>query len=284
METKKLTMHNNEFNIGNEDFSKIPQETPKNHSMVGLKHEFTQDKALLNPHNYRLYFSFEKINFMPIQGMVGVWFSSLKNYNKEFTATNKKVRITVKKNQVEVINKLTEQEWFAISRSGKAKEEIAQVMDKIDKSCVAELMEFIALFGGKSDYIILKRECRGLFLNLGTKGDFKVMHEPYIDNLPKEMTFETSIVKKVYHDPPNAEFITALNAANHLHNSGLREFAPEIANSIDNLALSMPGKRLNDIMQNCHSLADICRRKDIGELTIEEKDVLSNWTFEKFKI
>ena len=57
----------------------------------------------------------------------------------------------------------------------------------------------------------------------------------------------------------------------------------ELEKDIIDLKMDMPGQRLNDIMQNCHSIYDLCRRKDIGELTIAEKDVLSNWTFERFK-
>ena len=216
-------------------FNKVLQETKFNHSMVGFKKKSNKKvvtNSLYNPHNYRLYFKFTKEKYNPKEGMVGVWFGKLKNYGKEFTALGEGIRVTVKKVQVEVINKLSEEEWFYINRI-KAKEEIAAVLNKIDNKCIASLKKFIEIYGGKCDLKIIKTEGRPN-LNLFTKSDNKVMKEPIIDTLPLDMAFDTKIVKKVYKKP-NVEFKEPIYAATYLENSALNEFAPEIANSIDNL-------------------------------------------------
>ena len=216
-------------------FNKVLQETKFNHSMVGLKKKYNKKvvtPSLYNPHNYRLYLKFTKEKFRPKEGMVGVWFGKLKNYGKEFTALGEGIRVTVKKVQVEVINKLSEEEWFYINRA-KAKEEIAAILNKIDNKCITSLKKFIEVYGGNSDFKIIKAENRPN-LNLFTKSDNKVMQEPFIDTLSPNTTFDTPIVKKVYKKL-NVEFKEPIYAATYLENSALHEFAPEIADSINNL-------------------------------------------------
>lgn len=216
-------------------FEKSLQETKKNHSMVGFNkksNKKTVTPSLYNCHNYRLYFKFTKRKYHPKEGMVGVWFGKFKNYGKEFTAVGEGIRATVKKFQVEVINKISEEEWFYINRI-KAKEEIAAILNKIDNKCITSLKKFIEIYGGISDYIILKSENRSK-LNLFIKSDNKIMQEPFIDTLPLNMAFDTPIVKKVYKQP-NVEFKEPIYAATYLENSGLKEYSPIIAASIDNL-------------------------------------------------
>lgn len=192
--------------------------------------------SLYNPHNYRLYFNFTKKNYKPKQGMVGVWFGKFKNHQKEFTATGEGTRVTIKKTQVELINKLTEEEWFLVNRA-KAKEEIQAICAKIDDKCIKGLKRFIEVYGGECNFILLKRECRAL---LKTKSDNKVMKEPFIDTLPLDMVFETDIVKKVYKKP-NVEFKEPIYAANYLENSALKEFAPEISTQLDKMNAELKG-------------------------------------------
>ncbi len=216
-------------------FKKALQETSSNHTMVGIKKKPKRKvvtPSLYNPHNYRLYLKFTKEKFTPKEGMVGVWFGKLKNYGKEFTALGEGIRVTVKKVQVEVINKLSEEEWFYINRN-KAKEEIAAILNKIDNKCITALKKFIEVYGGNSDFKIIKTENRPN-LNLFTPSDNKVMQEPFIDKLAPKMTFDTPIVKKVYKKL-NIEYKEPIYAATHLENSALHEFAPEIANSINDL-------------------------------------------------
>lgn len=210
-------------------FEKAAQETKINHTMVDNKLKTpkkTITPSLYNPHNYRLYFTFTKEKYKPKVGMVGVWFGKFKNYDKEFTAVGEGIRVTIKKTQAEIINKLSEQEWFLVNRV-KGKEEITAILNKIDAKCISSFKKFIEIYGGHCDFIILKREGRPS-LNLFTKSDNKIMREPFIDSLPLDMTFETDRVKK-YYKKPEVEFKTPLGAANYLENSALNEFAPEIA-------------------------------------------------------
>ncbi len=216
-------------------FEEALQETKKNHSMVDKNKKSIKKvvtPSLYNPHNYRLYLKFTKEKYHPKEGMVGVWFGKLKNYGKEFTALGEGIRVTVKKVQVELINKLSEEEWFYINRA-KAKEEISAILNKIDNKCLTSLKKFIEVYGGKSDFKIIKAENRPN-LNLFTKSDNKVMQEPFIDKLSPKMTFDTPIVKKVYKQL-SIEYKEPIYAATYLENSALHEFAPEIANSINDL-------------------------------------------------
>jgi len=197
------------------------------------KERKTITPSLYNPHNYRLYFKFTKEKYNPKEGMVRVWSGKFKNYGKEFTALGEGVRVTVKKTQVEVINKLSEQQWFLINRENAKKEE-GSLLSKIDSKCIDSLKKFIKVYGGKSDFVILKREGRPS-LNLFTKCDNKVKNEPFIDTLPSEMTFETDVVKKVYKHPGEVEFKTPIYSAQYLENSALNEFAPEIVNELKDM-------------------------------------------------
>ncbi len=216
--------------ICNTHWDKALKETQSNHTMVVHNNKKSITPSLYNPHNYRLYLNFTKEKYKPKEGMVGVWLGKLKNYGKEFTVLGEGVRITVKKTQVEVINKLSEQQWFVINR-GKAKVETSNLLSKIDQKCIKSLKKFIKTYGGRCDFVILKREGRP-YLNLFTKCDNKVKNEPFIDTLPSEMTFETDEVKKVYHHKGEVEFKTPIGAAHHLDNSALREFSPEIVNEL----------------------------------------------------
>lgn len=197
--------------------------------MVGnthYPHRHLVTPSLYNPHNYRLYFNFTKEKYQPKEGMVGVWFGKFKNYKKEFTSTGEEIRVTIKKTKAEIINKLSEQEWFVIQRS-RAKEEILSILNQINVKCINSFKRFMEVYGGNSDLIILNREnVANLILN--TKCDNKVMKEPFIDSLPLPLTFETKVVKKVYKQP-NVEFKEPIYAAHYLENSALNEFNPEIA-------------------------------------------------------
>ena len=213
-------------------FNKVLQETTPNHTMVGNHGSNDKTPSLYNPHNYRLYFAFKKDTYKPLEGMVGVWFGKFKNYGKEFTSTGEGVRITVKKSQVEVINKLSDQHWYMINRF-KAKEEVSALLNEINKKCIIALKKFIEVYGGESDYIILNNDNRANLI-LNTKCDNKVMRDKIIDSLPLNMTFETEIVKKVYKQP-NVEFKEPVLAARYLENSALNEFSPEITQALKEL-------------------------------------------------
>ena len=238
---------------------KSPQETPFNHTMVGSKPKKTISPSLYNPHNYRLYFSFKKEHFTPKEGMVGVWFGKLKNYGSEFTAVGEGIRVTIKKHQAEIINKLTEQEWFVVNRAS-ARTEITALLQTIETKCIASFKSFIAVYGGSSDFVILHREERPELI-LNTKSDNKILNEPFIDKIPLETTFETKIVKKPYKES-NVEFKEPIYAARYLENSALHEFAPEIANSIHELALSTPGERRRAIESKINNFPDIFTIRD----------------------
>ena len=48
-------------------FNKVLQETKKNRILVGSKKKISTIYSLYNPHNYRLYFDFKRIDFHPLR-------------------------------------------------------------------------------------------------------------------------------------------------------------------------------------------------------------------------
>lgn len=222
-------------------YKKALQETKFNHTMVdksNFKIKKTVTPALYNAHNYRLYFNFTKKKYTPKEGMVGPWFGKFKNYGKEFTVVGEGIRVTIKKTQAEIINKLSEEEWFLVNKA-KAKEEILAVINKIDDKCIRSFKKFMEVYGGRSDLIILNREDK-VKLILNTKCDNKVMKEKFIDSIPLNTRFETPIVKKVYKKP-NVEFKEPIYAAQYLENSALNDFNSEISGYLKVILESLKG-------------------------------------------
>jgi len=93
-------------------FNKVLKETPKNPMMVGSKVKEFSKYCLYQPHNYRLYFDFKKDKFKPetvpnsaVKPLLPVE-HKISN-SKEHSYNNfLGCRITVKKTQVEIINKI----------------------------------------------------------------------------------------------------------------------------------------------------------------------------------
>lgn len=213
--------------------SKVPQEKVLNHTMVGRVFKGYVTPALYNPHNYRLYFRFTKEGYTPKVGMVGVWFGKFVNYGKEFSAVGEGVRVTVRKEQVEVINKLSEQQWFAINKVS-AREELERIIGGIHGKCVAGLRRFVEVYGGSSDFVIVNINKNAPRMMLNTPSDHKVMQTQTVDGLPLNLTFETGVVKKVYGEP-NVEYKQAVYAAQFFENEALLDFSPLIVASLDAL-------------------------------------------------
>lgn len=204
-------------------FEKAAKEAKPNHTMVGDPVTTIKELSGLNIHNYRRYFIFDTKTFNPKTSMVGGRVSLLqgRNYDKEWSIDNfHKCRVTIKKVQAEVIYKYNDRDWFAIVNA-RSREQISALLDSFDNSCINALKEFVKIWGGKSDFKIIRK--------FPMKNDNKVMHEDFIDRLPQALTFETPVVKKYYKDTPiKVEFKDPEYAIQYLENSALKPFAPEI--------------------------------------------------------
>lgn len=199
-------------------FDKAAQEASKNHTLVGQ----TSSTSSFNPHNYRLYFSYQNSNLGVGGGLVRGWFAyqGSKNHNSEhlFQDTRNGTTIRIKKTQAEV--RFRSNEWKQISNLNP--EEIDAIVLKLKKDAITTFKWFVHEFGGKAD--------------------FKPLKEYYLDNALKDNSltekqrlkdkYETPVVKKLYNEK-KLEYKTLTAAKNAAHNAGLYDFSPEIAGRLD---------------------------------------------------
>lgn len=216
------------------------QEMQSNHRMVGKTDHNKPILFLWQPHNYRLYFDFNKDNFNPkkppnhtlrkYESMVAIFNTAYTytplNYDSEHKYDNFMFcQIRVKKNQVEVINKWHNKQWRKVSAGSIADIDlkIDKVMDSLKNRSIEALKAFIDLHGGRSGYTILNERCEH-----GIHGD------DYLDKIPKELVINDTYFKKTYKKKPEFKKTTAIK--NYITNRAIESIAPEISTEIGKLA------------------------------------------------
>ena len=200
-------------------FEKVAKETLKNRISVGEKGVTTIKFCTINIHNYRLYFDFSKRNFKPLtEPKTSVLPSFLvehriKNSTEHEYNNFYGFRITVKRNQIEMINKIDADKWYRIdlSNTDRIKPQIAQITIDKDKQAISTLNKFISIYGGYSSFKILNRH-----------SETKVLGEDKISLIPIKQHWHTDVVKKVYNEP-NAEFSDPAFASNYLRTRALED-------------------------------------------------------------
>ena len=232
-------------------FSKVLQETHDNPMMVGRVQKSKEIKWLWQPHNYRLYFNFNKKNFKVVTPSLYKYPTfkyQLMNYGSEHHFNNfMDCRIIIRKNSAEIINKSYKKQWVLCTAhsNNQIKEIIDKRVSKLNNQGINALKELIRLCGGISDCKILK-----------VKGEHGIHGIDYLDRIPEDMIIHDTIFKKVYKG--KVEFYDPASIKNTVSNSALKEFAPEITASIDNLGnqliptikeLSQSNKELNKSIQ-----------------------------------
>jgi len=210
-------------------FDKVLSESNDNPMMVGRVQESNQIQFLWQPHNYRLYFNFNKKNFNPPlykypSKKVGFKYS-LKNYNSEHHFDNfHNCRIIIKKKLAEVINKSHEKQWRLITANNinEIDKRINEVIKKLNKQGIYALKQLIKRFGGNSDLKIIK-----------IRGEHGIHGVDYIDKIPEDMIIHDTVFKKPYKR--KLEFYDPVYVKNTVTNKAVNDIAPEISNSINNL-------------------------------------------------
>lgn len=231
----------------------IPNETPKNHVLVvGVGSGKDYSYAFYNPHNARYYFDFNKWNFNP-RGSGGVGCDSFEVVNtSEFLLKDfHGCRIVVKKNLIEITNKINKERLFKIDGSlDNRKVQTAEALATLEKECIEILRSIVSIYGGATSY-----RCVKVWIP-----DNKTYHDKIIDTLPDKMTFRNDVVKKVYmEDPKNVEWSDPVYASNYFRNMGLKDYAPEIE------------KELCSIRQDFNSALDKLSHEALGPLTEQIK-------------
>jgi hypothetical protein len=198
----------------------LPKETDKNHvsvGQVGMVEDYSY--AFYNPHNARFYFNFMKWNFKPDMTMFKVINS------KELMIEFMDCRIVVKKNLIEIINKINKERRFKIDGSlDNIHKATVKAISILELECITVLKELIRAFGGTSDCVCVRSHIP----------DNKILHDKIVDSIPDEVTFRNDVSKKVYKvSPKNVEISTPAGASKVFRNLALFDFAPEIAEKLN---------------------------------------------------
>ena len=261
-------------------FEEALQETSKKRMSVGRGLVERQDVSLYQPHNYRLYFDFQKAYFSPpkpvatdaLRSVVTTSYEyKLKNSTEHFFKDFEGCNITVKKSQVEVINKLEHKRWFVI-KHGEVSEyesQIRSILKDKDAECVRALKKFIALFGGVSHFKVLNR-----------RSEDKVKFEDSIDVLKLKSAFHFPTGKKVY-DEPSLEFKDPVFAVTYFENRAIEKIAPDIAMGLQAVLIGQdPLKYLKSRVSGVDDIKNYA--EIISPLSDFDKNVFWDWVFDRF--
>ena len=257
-------------------FNKALKETSNNHVLVGGVGSPNYEFAYYNPHNARFYF--EYINTRPPTD------PRLVKQNKGSELCCKDFlgcRFVIKKTKIEVTNKIDKERRFKIY--GTAKDRYEQTVDAVatlEREVIAALKEFVVVFGGETDFVVVKSHIP----------DNKILHDKIVDSIPQEVTFRNDVVKKVYNTKPsNVEVSSPVQAANTFRNLALYDYAPMIAEELENLRSDlMKRKPLVSPLESV-KMSIVCFPDDvikcsdsITALSSFDKVELSNWLFNTF--
>lgn len=242
-------------------FDKVLQETPKNRVSVGGTVSKEDRFSYYQPHNCRLYFDFSKVGFVPPKPFSGnVWYGVCFSYG-DYKVINVVehsfdnflgCKILVKRSQVEVTNKINVDRRYVIYHFPveQVEEQILDVLVKKYNECFKALKKFIELFGGGSDFNLLRLRVEN-----------KLEREEVIDLLPLSMKFQNRLVKKVYNER-NVEFSSPVLACNYLSNSALGSVTPELKQELGDLrgvvskGFSTMGKELKALKSSSIALSE----------------------------
>jgi len=202
-------------------FNEFLKENAINPMTVGNKGIKLPKKCYYQPHNYRLYFPFSKTNFKPTEPYFKHGFKIVNKTELQKEFLNCKIR--VKKQQIEIINKINHNNWYPVEISEKAEQQIISIIQKKDRESIDVLRKFIKKYGGNSDFNILNRH-----------SEDKVQHEDFIDLLPLKMKFHNKLVKKVYNEA-NVEFSNPVLACNYITNRSLENITPSILKGLNDI-------------------------------------------------
>ncbi len=193
---------------------------PKEHTtnpMRGSKHKIIR---LIQPHNFRRYFTFSKTTYNPTIPY------SEKNYKSEHHYTNfYGCKIIIRKKSVEIINLWHQKQWrlLEVQSIKEVNDRINEMKQEMEDTTIKALRKFISVNGGESDFKpIIKRKSE-----IGIHGD------DYIDKIPPEMVIHDTYFKKVYKE--KVEFLGEESVKSYIQNRAIEDLSPEIAQSITTL-------------------------------------------------
>lgn len=222
-------------------FSNFPQETSFNRVSVGSGSVFQTESIYYIPHNYRLIFPFNKATFNPqitkgtrgsvkqtkFNQILGFKIDDNQKMNQGSTIFYKfdNASIWIKKNTIEICNKINHKKTYQIPFSTDADKAILSIIKEKDAETIEILKAFMEKYGGQSDFTVLKR----------TSED-KVFGDRALDSMHKHIRFRNEVGKKVYNEN-NFEFAGPEYASNYIKNRAIETIAPEIAGELKKVQL-----------------------------------------------
>ncbi len=225
-----------------------PKETKRNRISVGNKNKIKDIYSLYNPHNYRLYFDFEKVNFHPLRPAEPTYQKdggrlNLRNSKEwETKETILGCNLIVKKTQIQINNLIDPKKWHLILMGDidKRKQQIREIHQKKINEGIQALNQFLRVYGGRSEFKLLRVWC-----------EEKIEHDQPIDKLPVDMFFTSKNVKKAYGEKVIEYFGDPIQASNYFSDRGIEDIAPKIADSLNNLSIRFDnmGHKIIDMME-----------------------------------
>jgi len=194
-------------------FDAVAKEASKNRVSVGGGRSPFKSFVFYQPHNCRVYFDYKKPVKPTFGGSVVVKNSSELMFKDDFLGC----RLTIKRNTVEVINKIDVDKRYIVHLSDSFSEVRDIIVSKIKES-LGVFEAFLQRFGGSSSFKLVNFSIQ----------DNKVESEVFVDSIPIKAKFRNEVVKKVYSER-NVEFSDPSFAANYLTNQArlLEDFSVE---------------------------------------------------------
>lgn len=238
-----------------------PQEMPQTHMMGRGLGDTTTKYIIYYPHNYRLYFDFDrsklhkyKINLKPeeasdcpkpiptrlVCGQIKPL--NIRNQSELHLKDFKECNIRIKRTSIEIRNFINQDKKFRIPLDIGTMDRMIKIdKEKIDQSIMI-LKSFIGIYGGSSNFSLLR-----------IWHENKYWHEAFIDSLPRSMRWHTEHSKKVYdlNTPSNIELWDNAKAANFVDGLAINNQSPILKSMLEELNAKVELiNRSNDLIIN----------------------------------
>lgn len=200
----------------------VLSETSLNRVSVGLVQDGSVKSLWWQPHHFRLYFDFNKTFFN--QSKPTLEFGGHPINSTEFEIPDfMNHRIVIKKNLIELGNKIDHKKWYSIRLDSTASVQQYDICVKKARESIHVLKEFVKRFGGVSNFRLMN-----------FRYQWKVMNEEVVDKLPLKLAYNATLTSKVYNEK-NIEGDEPMASINYIENAALKTVQPEINKRLDRI-------------------------------------------------
>lgn len=243
-------------------FEKVLREREFNRMSVGETHVTNPIRILYQPHNYRLYFDFDKTNFThpdrprptppnkksskcqntrfdaketlyaqrptpPILEGGKLLFKGFEykttNHGKQHLFRNFNFcNVIVRKNQIEVQPKAYDKQWVLVE--GRDLSDFENRFNAIISDLDNQAIQTLNLF-----IKVYGGASNGLIIKRWSENG--IHFDDYLDKIPKEMIIHDTTFKKVYKD--KVEFYNPADVKTYIHNRTIEKLTPEIVGELE---------------------------------------------------